>query len=391
MSFILTLNAGSSSIKFSVYAAGAAPTPVAGGQIENLGSADAQLTLKHDGDKSRTSIGRADHQAGVAAILAALTPVIGGARDRSGEGAGVAGIGHRIVHGGTRYDAPVTLDDEVMGFLEQFQPFAPLHQPHNLAAVRAAQAAFPGAVQVGCFDTAFHRGHPWENDTFALPRAYYDAGVRRYGFHGLSYDFITGALQRIDPEDHDRRTVVCHLGNGASICAIRGGRSVASTMGFSALDGLPMGTRCGQIDPGVLLYLMQQKQMTADEIADLLYRESGLKGLSGLSNDMRELEAAGTEPAEQAIAYFVFRIRREIGAMAAVLGGLDTLVFTGGIGEHSARIRAEVCGGMDWLGMCVDPAANARHADVISAGAVTIRVIPTDEELVIARAVNDRL
>lgn len=383
MSQILTLNAGSSSIKFSVYTSGAAQELLANGQIESLGSEDAKLTLKRDGEKTTTGIGQADHKAGVAAILGVLAPVL--------EGSAVAGVGHRIVHGGTRYDGPVVLDDEVMGFLERFQPFAPLHQPHNLAAVRAAMAAFPDAVQVGCFDTAFHRGHPWVNDTFALPRKYYDMGVRRYGFHGLSYDYISSELDRIDPDDHDRRTVVCHLGNGASMCAIRGGQSIGSTMGFSALDGLPMGTRCGQIDPGVLLYLMDEHGMNAGQISDLLYKESGLKGLSGISNDMRELETAGTPEAAEAIAYFVFRIRRELGAMSAVLGGLDTVVFGGGIGENSASIRARVCDGMEYLGITLDPDANAAAADIISTGAVTVRVIRTDEEIVIARAVNDRL
>jgi acetate kinase len=341
MSHILTLNAGSSSIKFAVYLAA------------------------------------------VAAILDAVDPVVGAD--------GVAGVGHRIVHGGTDYTAPAELTDAVLGDLARFEPFAPLHQPHNLAAVRAARDAFPGAVQIGCFDTAFHRGHPWVNDTFALPRHFYDEGVRRYGFHGLSYEYVSGRLDAIDPDDHHRRTIIAHLGNGASMCAVRGGRSVASSMGFSALDGLPMGTRCGQLDPGVVLYLLQQKDMDVAAITDLLYRESGLKGLSGLSNDMRELEASGAEAAEQAIAYFVHRIRREIGAMAAVMGGLDTLVFTGGIGEHSDRIRGEVCAGMDWLGLALDPDANATGATVISAGRVTVRVIPTDEERVIARAVAARL
>ncbi len=383
MSRILTLNAGSSSIKFSVYTAGEAPEMIAGGQIESLGSADAQLTLKVDGEKTKSGIGQADHKAGVAAILTALAPVLAGEQ--------VSGVGHRIVHGGTKYDGPVVLNEEVMGFLEQFKPFAPLHQPHNLAAVRAAMAAFPDAIQVGCFDTAFHRGHPWVNDTFALPRRFYDMGVRRYGFHGLSYDYISGELDRIDPDDHDRRTIVCHLGNGASMCAIRGGQSIGSTMGFSALDGLPMGTRCGQIDPGVLLYLMDEHKMSGAEISDLLYKESGLKGLSGLSNDMRELEAAGTEEAAQAIDYFVFRIRREMGAMSAVLAGLDTVVFCGGIGENSASIRGRVCEGMEYLGITLDPDANAAGADIISTGEVTVRVIRTDEEIVIARAVNANL
>lgn len=380
MSRILTLNAGSSSIKFSVYASGEAPERLAVGQIESLGSDEARLTRTWQGETTHEDIGPADHASGLRAILAAVEPMLEGQR--------VEGIGHRIVHGGNRYDAPVVLDPEVVGFLHQFEPFAPLHQPHNLAAIDAAMAAFPEAVQVGCFDTAFHRHHPWVNDTFALPRKWYDAGIRRYGFHGLSYEYIAGELDRIDPHDRNRHTVVCHLGNGASMCAMKGGVSQASTMGFSALDGLPMGTRCGSIDPGVLLYFLQQEGMTPDEIATLLYKDSGLKGMSGLSNDMRVLEDSDLGTAKEAVDYFVFRIKRELGAMAAVLQGISTLVFCGGIGENSAVIRSRVCEGMEWLGIALDDEANARNAPVISRGAVTVRVIPTDEEIVIARAVN---
>jgi acetate kinase len=383
LSHILTLNAGSSSIKFSVYSAGEAPAELAGGQVENLGSDHAVLTLKWQGEKTLSEIGKADHDVGVQAILTALAPVL--------DGAEVAGVGHRIVHGGTRFEAPAALDDEALEFLTTLEAFAPLHQPHNLAAVRAARAAFPDAVQIGCFDTAFHRGHPFVNDTFALPRKYIDAGVRRYGFHGLSYDFISGELARLDPQAAKGRTVVAHLGNGASMCAIRDGQSIDSTMGFSALDGLPMGTRCGQLDPGVMLYLMQQEGLSADQVSELLYKKSGLLGISDLSNDMRELEAAGTPEAAQAIDYFVFRIRRELGAMAAALGGLDTVVFCGGIGENSPLVRGRVCEGLDWLGIDLDAAANEAGADVISTGAVKVRVIRTDEELVIARAVNAKI
>jgi acetate kinase len=378
VSAILTLNAGSSSIKFSVYTAGTDPSLVAVGQVESLGSPTAALSLTVDGTKTRAEIGPAQHGEGVKAILTALAPVLHGAE--------VVAVGHRIVHGGTIYDRPQVLDAQVMQVLDQFVPLAPLHQPHNLAAVRAAIAAFPAALQVGCFDTAFHRGHPWVNDTFALPRRFYDMGIRRYGFHGLSYEYISGELRRTDPEAARGRVVVAHLGNGASMCGILDGRSIVSTMGFTALDGLPMGTRCGQLDPGVLLYLIQQKGYTVDELRQMLYNDCGLKGLSGLSNDMRALERADTEEANQAIDYFVTRIRRELGAMAAVLGGLDTVVFCGGIGENSVRVRREVCTSMDWLGI-----ANERGTGVISTGPVSVRVIPTDEELVIARAVNSRL
>lgn len=383
MSAILTLNAGSSSIKFSVYDAGTEPTLVAVGQVESLGSPTAALSLTVDGTRTRAEIGPAGHGEGVKAILTALAPVLHGAE--------VVAVGHRIVHGGTIYDRPQVLDDAVMKVLEQFVPLAPLHQPHNLAAVRAAIAAFPAALQVGCFDTAFHRSHPWVADTFALPRRFYDMGIRRYGFHGISYEYISGELRRIDPEAARGRVVVAHLGNGASMCGILDGRSMGSTMGFTALDGLPMGTRCGQIDPGILFYLIQQKGYTVDELRQMLYNDSGLKGLSGLSNDMRTLEKADTVEANQAIEYFVSRIRRELAAMAAVLGGLDTVVFCGGIGENSVRVRRDVCTGMDWLGISLDPAANDRGTGVISTGPVSVRVIPTDEERVIARAVNSRL
>jgi len=380
---ILTLNAGSSSLKFSVFEPGAEPRECAHGQVEDIGGTAAELTLTEGTRKTRLGIGRAHHQSALQAILGQLAPLL--------KGRTIAGVGHRIVHGGTAHAAPEVLTPKVMAYLATLEPLAPLHQPHNLAAVRAAIAAFPGARQVGCFDTGFHRGHPWENDTFALPRRYYDKGVRRYGFHGLSYDYVSHELARTRPELAAGRVIIAHLGNGASMCALRNGSSIGSTMGFSALDGLPMGTRCGQLDPGVVLWLMQSEGMGAVEISNLLYRESGLKGLSGLSHDMRTLEAAGTPEAAQAIDYFVFRIRREIGAMTAILGGLDALVFCGGIGENSAMIRARLCEGMDWLGLTLDAAANEARAPEIGHGRVRVLVIPTDEERVIARAVNAAL
>ncbi|MDA0963002.1 MAG: acetate/propionate family kinase, partial [Proteobacteria bacterium] len=325
---ILTLNAGSSSIKFGVYHAAAEPELIARGQVERLGE-DAVLDL----DGRERAIGPADHAGGVAAILDALGAVL--------EGRAVSAVGHRVVHGGPGFSAPLRLDEDGIAALEALVPLAPLHQPHNMAAVQAARAAFPDAVQVACFDTAFHHGHPFVNDTFALPRRFYDEGVRRYGFHGLSYDYITSVLARDHPDLHAGRVVIAHLGNGASMCAVHAGRSIGSTMGFSALDGLPMGTRCGQLDPGVLLYLMGQG-MGVEEITNLLYRESGLKGLSGLTHDMRALLKSDDPRAAEAIDYYVFRTRRELGAMAAVLGGIDALVFTGGIGENAAPIRARI-------------------------------------------------
>jgi len=256
--------------------------------------------------------------------------------------------------------------------------------------MQAARAAFPDAVQVGCFDTSFHKGHPFVNDTFALPRRFYDQGVRRYGFHGLSYDYITSCLNRDWPELAKGRVVIAHLGNGASMCAVAGGRSMGSTMGFSALDGLPMGTRCGQLDPGVLLYLMNQG-LGVEEITRILYHESGLKGLSELSHDMRTLLASDDAKAREAIDYYVFRIRRELGGMAAVLGGLDGVVFCGGVGENADAIRAKVIDGMGFLGLELDAAANAVHAAQIGTGSAKVLVIRTDEEQVIARAVAAEL
>ena len=380
MTALLTLNAGSSSIKFGVYAAGEGePELLQTGQVENLGPL-ARLSVKGGGDP--VEIGPADHAAAVQAILKAAAPHLD---DR-----GVAGVGHRIVHGGKTFAAPVRLDPGVMAQLEALVPLAPLHQPHNLAAVRAAMAAFPEAVQIGCFDTAFHKGHPFVNDAFALPRRFYDQGVRRYGFHGVSYDYITGVLRRDWPELAAGKVVIAHLGNGASMCAVAAGRSMGSTMGFSALDGLPMGTRCGQLDPGVLLYLMDQGYGRT-EIAHMLYNESGLKGLSEISHDMRTLLASDDPRAAQAIDYYVFRIRRELGAMAAVLGGLDGVVFCGGIGENAAPIRARVIEGMGFLGLELDRDANAAGAVSIGAGAARVLVIPTDEERVIARAVAAEL
>jgi len=283
--------------------------------------------------------------------------------------------------------APAIVTDEVLAYLRSLVPLAPLHQPHSIAGILAARDAWPHVQQVACFDTAFHRGQPFVADTFAIPRHLYDEGVRRYGFHGLSYEYVSQTLQRIAPHHAAGRVVVAHLGNGASMCAIRDGLSVASTMGFTALDGLPMGTRCGQLDPGVVLYLMQERGMSADDVADMLYRQSGLKGLSGLSHDMRELEAAGTAEANQAIEYFISRIRRELGGFAAVLKGLDAMVFCGGIGENSWHVRERVLEGMEWIGVELDRTANRVGADIISTERSPVRVfvIRTNEEAMIAR------
>lgn len=357
---ILTLNAGSSSVKFGVFDAAQEPQELASGQVENLG-ANAQLLF----DGQTFSLGTTDHVAAVSAILDTVSPVLG---ERQ-----VGGVGHRIVHGGIDFDKPTELTWPVMDALGELIPLAPLHQPHNLAAARAAIEAFPKAIQIGCFDTSFHRDHSWVNDTFAIPRKYYDQGVRRYGFHGLSYSFIASEIARSYPDLHDGRVVVCHLGNGASMCAMRAGRSVASSMGFSALDGLPMGTRSGYIDPGVLLYLMEHDGLDAAALTNLLYKESGMKGLSGLTHDMRDLLASHAPQAKQAVDYYVHRIQLEIGAMAAALKGLDAIVFCGGVGENAPIIRDRIAQGMAWMGVGDD---------------IPVLVIETDEERVIARAVT---
>jgi len=375
---LLTLNAGSSSLKFAVFDADG-QTRLRSGEIEGVGGEHAELTTGDASDSRTQAVKAGDH---AAALRAAFDAV---------EGELIDAVGHRIVHGGAAFDRPVIVDAEAEAAIEALTPLAPLHQPHNLAALRAAREAWPDAVQIACFDTAFHRSHPFTADAFALPRRYYEQGVRRYGFHGLSYEHLAGRLAALEGAAPDR-AVLAHLGSGASLCAVRGGVSCDTSMGFSALDGLPMATRCGQIDPGVLLYLMTEEGMDADALTRLLYKESGLKGLSGTSGDMREVEAGETEAAREAFAYFTARCRREIAALSASLEGLDTLVFSAGIGERSPRVRAGVCDGLGWLGVVLDAGANARAGGdpaLISAPGSRVRVwmIPTDEEQVIARAV----
>jgi acetate kinase len=379
---ILTLNTGSSSIKFALFVSGTVLTECIRGQVEGLGSKPhlkAEAEGKTIAEEALDVAKATDHASALLVALGFLEKAIGATA--------IEAVGHRVVHGGIAFTESIVLDGERLQALEQLNPLAPLHQPHNLSGVRAAQREFPHALQVACFDTAFHRSHPWVNDTYALPRELYDQGVRRYGFRGLSYEYVIGRMREIAPLYEQGRVAVMHLGNGASMCAIRDGQSVGSSMGFTALDGLPMGTRCGQLDPGVVLYLMKERAMTEAQIEDLLYRKSGLKGLSGLSHDMRELEAAGTPQAMQAIDYFVVRIRRELGAMAAILSGLDAVVFCGGIGEHAWRIRERVCQGFEWLGIELDDVRNQAHETVISSDRSRARVfvIPTNEEMMIAR------
>lgn len=382
---ILVLNAGSSSLKFSVF-----EVPDSGemraravGQVEGLGTAP-RLKVK-DGDGQRVADVRwettevANHAQALDAIAALL-------RSRF-EGQVLAGVGHRVVHGGADHSAPLLITAPVMEKLDTFVPLAPLHQPHNLAAIRALQQARPDLPQVACFDTAFHRSQEMVAQLYGLPYEYYERGIRRYGFHGLSYEYIAATLPSVAPEIAGGRVVVAHLGSGASMCAMHHGRSVGSSMGFTALDGLMMGTRPGNMDPGIVLYLLQQEGLSAKQIEDLLYKRSGLLGLSGIGNDMRILEASDAPRARLAIDHFVYRISRELGGLAAVLGGVDALVFTAGIGENSAHIRQLVCRQAQWLGLELDADANERGDTRISrvGSRMSAWVVPTNEELMIAR------
>ncbi len=382
---VLTINAGSSSLKFSVYrvAAGGRPELSAKGQIEGIGTAPRFTAEDAAGKRLVERRFPDDRTSGHAEFLRVLGAWL---RDHFAD-IQLIGVGHRVVHGGAGFSAPVRIDPAVMAELEALVPLAPLHQPHNLAGIRAVAAFRPELPQVACFDTAFHRTHPEVADWYALPRRFYDQGIRRYGFHGLSYEYIAHALPEVAPAIADGRVVVAHLGSGASMCAMQAGRSIDSTMGFTALDGLPMGTRCGALDPGVVLHLNRAYGMDADAIEHLLYHDCGLKGVSGISNDMRDLLASADPRAAQAIELFVWRIGREAGALTAVLGGLDGLVFTAGIGERSAEIRERVCARAGWLGIALDDAANRAGGPKISSSAsrVAVYVIPTDEEQMIAR------
>jgi len=389
MAQILVINAGSSSVKFSIFDAGAggALTACAHGQVEGIGTLPYLEVSDAQGRRLADQRLAADgHDGAIAAIHDWYASHVGGE-------AGFAGVGHRIVHGGLAYAAPVLIDERVLADLTALTPLAPLHQPHNLAAVRAVTAAAPTVPQVACFDTAFHHGQPALAQEFALPRALTQKGVRRYGFHGLSYEYIVSALPLVAPELVDRKLVVAHLGNGASMCAIDRGRSVATTMGFTAVDGLPMGTRTGALDPGVILYLLDHERMDARAIERLIYSESGLLGVSGISSDMRTLLASAEPAAREAVDLFVYRIGRELGSLAAALGGLDGLIFTGGIGEHAAKIRADACRQAQWLGVALDAAANDHHGPRISAAGsnIPVFVVPTDENLTIARHTRDLL
>jgi len=379
---VAVINAGSSSIKFAIYDVDRQQSPMFRGQVEKIGLAPRLHVMNAAKQTVADRHWRADeldHPSATREILQTAAQLIGGMP--------VVGIGHRVVHGGMRYAAPVRVDEKVLATLETLAPLAPLHQPHNLSPIAVIAQHAPHIPQVACFDTAFHRTQADLVQLFALPRKFSEAGIRRYGFHGLSYEYVVSRLGEIAPELRDARIIIAHLGNGASLCAVHRGRSVANTMGFTAVDGLMMGTRCGAIDPGVILYLMNAHGMDAREIEDLIYRQSGLLGVSGISSDMRTLRASPDPAAAQAIALFVYRIVREIGSLAASLGGLDALIFTGGIGENDQVIRAEVCEGCRWLGLELDDARNKGGTDRISADTSRVKawVEPTDEELMVCR------
>ena len=379
---IAVINAGSSSIKFSVFdEQGRVLRRVLAGSIKGLGGSPRFLVKDGTGQVLETKEwldGTSfSHEDAMTFLFETMPGWLQGHR--------VCAVGHRVVHGGERYTASVRIDRQVLRELEMLVPLAPLHQPHNLAPIRTLLSNAPDLTQIACFDTAFHRTQPPVERAFALPRDITERGVRRYGFHGLSYEYIASVMAQHDPALAGR-VVVLHLGNGASMCAMRGGTSVANTMGFTALDGLPMGTRCGALDPGVVLYLMAELRMDMEQVQSLLYHQSGLLGVSGISSDMRTLEASDAPRAREAINLFVHAIKRELGALAATLGGLDGLVFTAGIGENSVLVRERVCRDATWLGVELDEVANRSSAGriTVATSAVTAWVIPTDEEVVIA-------
>jgi acetate kinase len=382
---ILVLNAGSSSLKFSLFAeAGVEPAVVTSGQIGSIDTSPHFIAKDSAGQTASekrwaqgTPLG---HDGAVAHIMDWLKTTYAAQHQ-------LVAVGHRVVHGGVDYSAPVRIDRDVVAKLDKLISLAPLHQPHNLAPIRTLMEHAPQLPQVACFDTAFHRSNPPLAQMFALPSELTESGVRRYGFHGISYEYIASVLPKFDERAARGKTVVLHLGNGASMCALQAGASVASTMGFTALDGLPMGTRCGAIDPGVMLYLLDERRMDVRAIEKLLYHQSGLLGVSGISSDMRTLLASSDPRARLAIDLYCYRIRREIGSLAAALGGLDAIVFTGGIGQNSAAIREQVCRDAAWLGVELDPTANAAGGPRISTpgSRASAWSIPTNEELMIAR------
>ena len=381
---IPVLNGGSSSLKFSIFEIVDEQSLALRitGQIEGLGRSPRFVAKNETGElleeRHWENADSIDHGFLFGFLVGWATGQISGST--------VRGVGHRVVHGGLEYDAPVVIDDHVVETLERLCPLAPLHLPYNLNYIKTARSMNPHIPQVACFDTAFHRDHPKMADLFALPRAYYDEGIRRYGFHGLSYEYIARVLPEVAPEIAAGRVIVGHFGSGVSMCALNNGRSIDSTMGFTALDGLPMGTRPGALDPGVVLHLIREKNMTADDVEKMLYGKCGLLGLSGISNDMRDLETSSDPNAREAIDFFVYRASQGLGAMAAAMGGVDGIVFTAGIGENSPQIRAGICRAAQWMGVELDEAANEAGGPRISSAnsPISAWVIPTDEEKMMA-------
>jgi acetate kinase len=386
--YALVLNAGSSSLKFCVFQRpkGVSWRLEARGQIEGIGTSP-RLSVKDADGKSIVTQDAAvrDGREAVNSVGNWLRGKYGGSR--------VLGVGHRVVHGGSRFAGPTVLNPQVLKELHELVPLAPLHQPYNLAAIEAVFEQLPGVPQVACFDTSFHRGQPAVAELVPLPRELRQSGLQRYGFHGLSYEYIASVLPQVAPRIAAGRVIVAHLGSGASMCALRGGKSVDSTLGFTALDGLCMGTRPGALDPGVVLHLFQGLQLSAKEVESLLYKKSGLLGISGISNDMRDLLGRSETEARLAVDYFVYRAAKEIGALSAVLGGIDGLVFTAGIGENSVEIRQRICSASAWLGIKLDQSANEKRGPEISTAdsSVSVWVIPTNEELMIARHTSSLL
>ena len=390
MQTIVVINAGSSSIKFSLFdVRGDTLELELHGQIEGIYTAPHFVARTAAGAVIAEQRWPAGSELGHHGALEQVRAFLRQQQD----GRQLIGVGHRVVHGGPQHARPERITPQLLDELQAFVPLAPLHQPYNLAPIRILLDEMPELPQVACFDTAFHRSNPDVAQRFALPARLHDAGVRRYGFHGLSYEYIAEALRDCDPAAAAGKVVVLHLGNGASMCAIDGGRSIASTMGFTAVEGLPMGTRCGALDPGVLLYLMQHDGMDAAALEKLLYQQSGLLGVSGVSSDMRSLLASDAPGAKLAVDLYLYRIRRELGSLAAALGGLDAIVFTAGIGEHAAPIRERVCRDAAWLGVELDPVANAAGHALISTPDSRVRAweLPTNEELMIARHTRDLL
>lgn len=384
MDTILVVNAGSSSVKFRVYEPKGSDSlhQLISGQIDGIG---VRPKLRATGASGEMLIDRGYDAKEIPDVATAMRTA--GAWLREEENLHFVAIGHRVVHGGPQYDRPVLVDEKVLVELERYAPLAPLHQPNNLAPIRILLQRFPDMPQVACFDTAFHRNHGWNADHYAIPQRLYAEGVRRYGFHGLSYEYVASRLCELVPDLAGGRFVVAHLGSGASMCAISNGRSVECTLGFTALDGLPMGTRSGQIDPGVVLYLMTEKGMSAAAVQDFLYKECGLKGLSGISNDVRELLKSTELDAALALDHFVYRIGLYAGYLAAALGGIDGFVFTAGIGERSVEMRSRIVEKLGWLGAELASEANAKgEFQIARAGSrIGLYVVPTNEELMIAR------